>query len=66
MFRCMRSDHDDISNYLDVASKILDLPIRPEHREEVMTAAFALAAQARLLAAFELPEAVEAAPRYTP
>jgi Protein of unknown function (DUF4089) len=62
----MRTDPDDISNYLDVASKLLDLPIRPEHREEVMTAALALAAQARLLAALALPESIEAAPRFTP
>ena len=62
----MRTDHDDISNYLDAASKLLDLPIRPEHRDEVMIAARALAAQAELVAGFELPEAIEAAPRFTP
>jgi Protein of unknown function (DUF4089) len=66
MFGRMRTDPDDVSNYLDMASKSLELPIRPEHRGEVMTAALALAVQARLVAEFALPEAVEAAPRFVP
>jgi len=51
---------------LDAASALLGLPIRPEHRSEVVAAYVVLTAHARHLAEFPLPEAVEAAPRFTP
>ncbi len=52
--------------YLDAASIMLGLPIRPEHRAEVLTAFAVLTAQAKLITQFSLPEDIEAAPRFTP
>ena len=52
--------------YLDAAAALLELPIRPEHRAEVLAAFATLRAHARLLDSFELPESVEAAPRFIP
>ena len=50
--------------YMDAAAALLDLPIRPEHRAEVLAAFSVLMGHARLLAAFALPEDIEAAPRF--
>jgi hypothetical protein len=52
--------------YLDAAAEFLDLPIRPEHRDEVMAAFAVITAQGRLVMEFELPETIEAAPRFVP
>jgi hypothetical protein len=57
---------DDMTAYLDAASALLGLPILPEHRDEVLAAFAVLTQQARLLAAFALPEHIEAAPRFMP
>lgn len=54
------------SAYLDAASVLLGLPVRPEHHAEVLAAFAVLAAQARLIAQFALPGNIEAAPRFTP
>jgi hypothetical protein len=54
------------TNYLDQASHLLNLPIRPEHRDEVLAAFQVLLAQAKLIIEFELPETFDPAPRFTP
>jgi hypothetical protein len=53
-----------LEEYLDAASALAGLPIRPEDRAEVLTAFAVLREQARLVTAFELPDEVEAAPRF--
>jgi hypothetical protein len=53
-------------DYLSAASTLLNLPIRPEHREEVAAAYAVLLAQARLVLEFPLPEDTEPAPRFIP
>lgn len=58
--------NDLTSNYLDTVAIVLDLPIRPEHRDEVLAAFRVLSAQAKLVTEFELPETINAAPRFTP
>jgi hypothetical protein len=58
--------HEEIEAYLEVASRFLGLPIRPEHRADVSAAFAVLAAHGRLLMEFSLPDEVEAAPRYLP
>ena len=50
--------------YLDAAAALLGLPIRPEHRAEVLAAFAVLMGHARLLEEFALPDDVEAAPRF--
>jgi hypothetical protein len=50
--------------YLDAASALLGLPIRPEDRAEVLAAFAVLCEQAGLVMRFELPDEVEAAPRF--
>ncbi len=50
--------------YLDAAAALLDLPIRPEQRAEVVAAFIVLMGHARSLAGFVLPDAIEAAPRF--
>jgi hypothetical protein len=52
--------------YLKTASALLDLPIRPEHLDEVMAAFAVITAQAKLITEFEIPETIEAAPRFIP
>jgi hypothetical protein len=59
-------DEEDFAPYLDAASALTGLPIRPEDRDEVMAAFAVITAQARFLAAFHLPESIEAAPRFVP
>ncbi|EKM99521.1 MULTISPECIES: DUF4089 domain-containing protein [Acidocella] len=56
----------DEAAYLAAASKLLGLPIRPEHQEAVQTAFAVLCAQAALIRDFPLPAQTEAAPRFTP
>jgi hypothetical protein len=60
----MTDDKD--TNYLDAASALLGLPIRPEDREEVLKAFAVLRGHAQLVAAFPLPEETEVAPRFQP
>jgi hypothetical protein len=62
----MTNPDDPIAAYLDQASRLLDLPIRPGHREEVLAAFRILTAQAKLITEFALPEGTEAAPRFIP
>jgi hypothetical protein len=57
---------DPIEAYFEAAAAALDLPILPEHREEALAAFLILMAQGKLLTSFELPEDVEAAPRFAP
>lgn len=57
---------DPLAEYLNQASRLLDLPIRPEHYDEVLAAFRVLQAQARIVTEFRLPPHCEAAPRYTP
>lgn len=52
--------------YVDAAAALLDLPIRPEHRDAVIEAMDMILAQAALVLAFPLPDEVEAAPRFRP
>lgn len=52
--------------YLRAASAFLGLPIRPEHETDVRAAFAVLAAQARLVTSFTLPEDIEPAPRFIP
>jgi hypothetical protein len=52
--------------YLKSASVLLDLPIPDEYFAEVAAAFEVIAAQARLIDGFALPETVEAAPRFVP
>ena len=52
--------------YLSAASALTDLPIRPEHLDEVMAAFAVITSQARLVTEFLLPETIEAAPRFIP
>jgi hypothetical protein len=60
------STNKEIEDYLDVASALLGLPIRPEHRDEVLAAFRVLVEHGNLVAEFALPEAIEAAPRFIP
>ena len=60
------STNKEIEAYLDAASIFLGLPIRPEHRDEVLVAFRVLAEHGELVKEFALPEHVEAAPRFTP
>lgn len=62
----MTPSDDPIADYLNQASRLLDLPIAAEHYEQVLAAFRVLRAQARLVAEFDLPPHVEAAPRFTP
>jgi hypothetical protein len=55
-----------VNAYLDAASALLELPIRPEHRDEVEAAFAVLVAQGRLVTEFTLPDDVEVAPRFEP
>ncbi len=57
---------DQEDAYLDATSALLKLPIQPEHRKEVAAAFAVLREQASLIMAFQLPEEIEAAPRFTP
>ena len=57
---------DPMETYLDAASTFLGLPIRPEHRAEVLAAFAVITAQGRLVTEFELPENIDAAPRFIP
>ncbi len=59
-------DVEDFEPYLDAASALIGLPIRPEDRAEVMAAFAVITAQARLVTEFHLPESIEAAPRFVP
>ncbi len=52
--------------YLTAASALLGLPIRAEHRDEVLVAFRVLRQQAKLITEFILPEETEAAPRFVP
>jgi hypothetical protein len=60
------SENDESDAYLEAASRFLDLPIRPEHRADVIIAFNVLVAFGRLVTEFKLDEQVEAAPRYRP
>ena len=57
---------DTVETYFEAASALLELPVRPEHRDEALAAFRVLTAQARLVTEFALAEAIEAAPRFTP
>jgi hypothetical protein len=60
------STNKEIEDYMDAASVLLGLPIRPEHRDEVLAAFRVLVDHGTLLQEFALPETVEAAPRFIP
>lgn len=60
------STNTEIETYLDAASAFLGLPIRPEHREEVLAAFRVLAEHGEKVREFALAEPIEAAPRFTP
>jgi hypothetical protein len=60
------SVNTEIEDYLASAASLLGLPVQPEHRDEVLAAFLVLAEYGRMIAAFALPEGIEAAPRYTP
>jgi hypothetical protein len=62
----MSASDDPVAEYLNKTAALLDLPIRPEHYDEVLAAFRVLRAQAELITEFELPPHCEAAPRYTP
>jgi hypothetical protein len=62
----MTASDDPIAAYLNQAAILLDLPIRPEHHEEVLAAFRVLRAQAAVITEFVLPEDTEAAPRFIP
>jgi hypothetical protein len=62
----MTQSDDPIADYLKQAAILLNLPIRPEHYEEVLIAFRALRAQAEVVTDFTLPENIEAAPRFIP
>jgi hypothetical protein len=62
----MTQPHDPIAEYLNQAAALLDLPILPEHYEEVLAAFRVLRAQGQLVTEFALPPHTEAAPRFTP
>jgi hypothetical protein len=57
---------DADKTYLAAASALIDLPIHPEHLDEVMAAFAVITSQARLVTEFLLPETIEAAPRFIP
>ncbi|HQT62902.1 MAG: hypothetical protein B7Z75_07710 [Acidocella sp. 20-57-95] len=57
---------DDIAAYLNAASQFLDLPIHPEHYEDVLTAFAVICSHAKHVMEFTLPVEIEAAPRFTP
>jgi hypothetical protein len=60
------STNQEIEAYLDAASVLLGLPIRPEHRDEALAAFRVLTEHGKLVTEFNLPEIIEAAPRFTP
>jgi hypothetical protein len=55
---------DLVESYVDATAALLHLPIRPEHRAEVLAAFAVLAEQGRLVTEFSLPDDIEAAPRF--
>jgi hypothetical protein len=56
----------DIPAYVDAAASLLGLPIAPAHRDAVIEAMTMIMAQAELVLAFDLPHAIEPAPRFVP
>lgn len=56
----------DFGAYVDAASRLVGLPIRPEHRDEVISALAMIMAQAELVLEFPLPATIEPAPRFIP
>jgi hypothetical protein len=56
----------DLGAHVDHAAKLIGLPILPEHRPGVVRAMGVIAAAARLVMDFPLPDDVEAAPVFEP
>ncbi len=57
---------DTVESYFDAASALLDLAILPEYRDEALAAFKVLIEHGRTVTEFALPDAIEAAPRFTP
>jgi hypothetical protein len=53
-------------NFLRAAAELQNLPIPEENFAAVLAAFEVITAQAKLVTDFQLPEATEAAPRFTP
>jgi hypothetical protein len=57
---------EDLGAHVDGASKLIGLPIFPEHRPGVIQAMAVIAAAAAVVMEFSLPDDVEAAPVFEP
>lgn len=57
---------EDLGAHVDGASKLIGLPILPEHRPGVIQAMAVIAAAAAVVMEFSLPDDVEAAPVFEP
>lgn len=52
----------DLEAHLDHMARVLDLPVRPEWRANVLTFLAGVAAAGQVVTAFELPPETESAP----
>ena len=57
---------NNIEEYVDRTSELINLPLNPEHRPGVVVNFERIAAIARLVTEFPLPQEIEAAPVFQP
>ena len=57
---------NNIEEYVDRTSELINLPIKPEHRPGVVVNFERIAAIAQLVTEFPLPPEIEAAPVFQP
>lgn len=57
---------NNIEEYVDRTSELINLPINPEHRPAVVVNFQRIAAIAQLVTEFPLPPEIEAAPVFQP
>jgi hypothetical protein len=57
---------EELGAHVDGAARLIDLPIAAEHRPGVVQAMGVIAAAARLVMEFPLPDDLEAAPVFEP
>lgn len=57
---------EDIAPYIDQISKLIDLPIHPDHRPSVVENFYNLQMIAQVFLDYPIPEEIEAAARFQP
>lgn len=58
--------NDEITEYVDLMAKLIDLPLDPEHRPGVIANMTIIARIAQLVNEFPLPDEIEAATAFQP